>query len=256
MMETRSLDRILIKPIVLFSGLIIALTFLSHVTGRPETDWSRSQFFLWAFDLTSKGNLAMWFEVMLFAANGMVFLSLGFGISDHMKRYRHLGFLLKLIAVVLLFLSADEMLAIHKGLGKRLDYFLETVTHTTIDSTGITWLLIYIPAGTVVFFMSLYLFANLVTLIPESAGIRNRIKMLLFVTGGSIVCVVILEVVEKLSGAFRPGGSILACFEESFEISALISLYVAGVLIREGISHRLSATGQNRQPLTGSGHGQ
>lgn len=237
-MEARSFDRILLKPVILISVLVIALTFLSHLSGRSESGWTRIQYLLWVFDLRSKGNLAMWFEVMLFALNGLIFLSLGFQFRSLRAGNGHLGWLLILIALVLLFLSADEMLAIHIGVGKRLDMLLKTVSYSPFDGVGVTWLLVYIPLGMVVFFLSLYLFANLVMLIPASLGIRNRIVILLCLSGVSVACVVALELIEKLSGAFRSGGSVIACFEESFEIVALILLFAAGIYIREGISQR------------------
>lgn len=233
-MKCKSLERTLLKPILFITIIMVGITFLSYLYGRPSTQWNRIQFLFWIFDLRSKGNLADWFQVILFALDGMLLISISVEVNIQNIVPAHFEKLIKLIGILFLYLSADQMLLIHKGLGERLEKYIRLVTQSPFEGFGATWLLIYVPVGSVLFFICLYVFGNLVKLMPKDGNNHHKVNGLFFIMAISIVSAVGLELIGKYNGKIQFMGNIFACFEESFEIIALVTFFHSGLFLLEG----------------------
>lgn len=234
-------SRAFLKPIIFISIFMIVMTFIAFLYGRPKAEWNHLHFFLWVFDLRAKDNLAAWFQLILFILNGQLYFIIGMDIDNNLKVPAHIKTLIKLMGLLFLYLSIDDMLSVHSGLDIRLAKLIGIFSHTMPEIKGISWLVLYAPLGAIAFFVFLYVFANILKITTIPANIRGNIKLLLMGAAMSILAVVAFDLLEKVFWATQYNRTIFSCFEESLETIALLLFFSAGLQLSKGFSSQDSA---------------
>ncbi|HHB92424.1 MAG TPA: hypothetical protein ENK59_04330 [Thioploca sp.] len=174
-------------------------------------------------DLRKENTLATWFSSILFLITGLAFVLLGWSANFKIANWQRFIFKLTTIGAVLL--SADEVASIHETIGKWLKRATEDlITFLPVDERGFVWVLLFAPiaiAG---------LIATVIALFKVSQNSqRTASSIALWI---AVLCLPTVFAFELFEWIFYSEKiKVLSCWEETFEILGMYSLFICALLI-------------------------
>ncbi len=221
-MKIHELLRLLLIPLLLLCVLLVLITFITYFVQGSS---GLLDYLLGIVDLREERTIGTWFETLLFALTGLTF----FLVSRHPALPAIGKILLVLTALGFCFLSADEALALHEFMGYQLEQATGMVDDTALAERGYSWVLLYAPAALALFGLLLFFYHRIFRTLEKTAA-----RTLFFAGWAAVGAVVFFEAIEGWSVFSRTDGlAMLTCFEEMFELTALLLLYTANLRIAE-----------------------
>jgi len=220
--KVSELLRLLLWPLV---GLCIFFSLQMFAAYYTYGMSSGLDYLMGLMDLREERTFGTWFQSLLFVAAGVSF----FMVSRHPALPKFGKSLLTLAALGFCFLSADEALSLHEFLGFHLEQITGIVQDTALEQRGYAWVLLYAPAAVAVFALLFYIYRPVFR--DSSSPTARRLFALAWV---AVAAVVLLEVAEALAVYARKDlTGLMTCFEETFELIALMLFYSTNLLISE-----------------------
>lgn len=220
-MKVRELLRFLLWPLVAGALLVVSATFVAWAV---EGQSAIADYFFNIIDLREERTFGTWFEGLLFVLTGLSFFLL--------SRHPRLPLFGKLFFIgsagAFLFLSADEMMSLHEFLGYQFEQITGNVEGTRLDQRGYSWVMLYAPAALALLGFMQRFYRTLCDHPTRPAA------HILFAAGWlAITTVLIMENAESWMVLSRLETPLMTCFEEFFELTALLLLYSSNLLIAE-----------------------
>ncbi len=160
---------------------------------------------------------------------GLAFVLLGW--SSNFKIANWQRFIFKLTAIGAVLLSADETASIHETVGKWLRGIVENLlTFLPIDNKGFIWVLLFAPLALAGLVATVIALRKVIANIPISKQ-RHIITWALWLAVFCLPGVFLFEIVEWLLYSIQQSVGTLNCWEETFEILGMYSLFTCAVLI-------------------------
>mgnify|MGYP006296918279 CR=1 FL=1 len=228
-MKVRELMRALFVPALAISALFAALTFLSAFAQSAEApEWVR--FLLERLELREERTIGTWFQSLLFVAAGAGWYLIGRSPETGLKHASR-GYL-RFCAIVMLFLSADEILAIHEYVGYRLEVDAGLGRNTPLYGMGFTWVLIYIPLALIALVFLTLVYRRLIRHLPN-CGPRRCARRMLTLAWALFIFVSGAELLEAAIWYEGFKAYLLPCFEETMELALLMTIWRLNLVIAE-----------------------
>ncbi len=221
---------------MLIALFFILTTFLAYLS--QGADWQR--FFginlhrvLELLDLREENTLATWFSSMVFLAVGISFLLLGWGSSPAFSISRLTRFVFQLTAIGAVLLSADEVASIHETAGKSFQRFVSSVwAQAPPDERGYFWVVLFAPFLLGGFLAAAYVLRKFIARMPTTRDWQRQSAYLaLLVAFLCLPGVFVFELFEWHLDNLNQGVTILSCWEETFELLGMYSLFLCAMLI-------------------------
>lgn len=170
---------------------------------------------------------------MIFLSVGLAFLLLGWSSSPHFTISRSTRFVFQLATIGAIYLSADEVASIHETVGKSFKRLLEKLfTEIPTDDKGFFWIPLFAPIALIgliaVIFMLHKVLANMPT---KRAWQSYTAYFALFVALVCLPGVFLFELFEWHLTSLKQDVSFLTCWEETFELLGMYSLFLCAILI-------------------------
>ncbi len=231
-MNLRDFIEMLSRPLMVILLILMAGTFLSVAIGEPTGNWSWR---LNKLNLAREGNLATWFESVVFLICGLSFAMIGWSrntsvLTDLMRR------MFQGVALISCFFAADEMLQIHEEMGEKVDSVTTIFQETTLAKVEFSWILIYGPILLVGLALFVYIIrkqSSILSLFQEVP----RAKIYLIVAISCVPAILGFEAIEGYLWSHGNKQNMFPFFEESFEVIALYSFIRFNTIIAK--SHDL-----------------
>jgi hypothetical protein len=223
-------------PLFLITLFFILTTFMAYLT--QGADWQRVfgvnvHRILELLDLREENTLATWFSSMIFLAVGISFLLLGWGSSASFIISRLTRFVFQLTAIGAILLSADEVGSIHETVGKWFGRFISKLfIEAPSDDRGFFWLLLFAPVALIGLISVALILYKVIVNLPVNRDWQRQLAYFTLIV--ALVClpgVLVLELFEWYSHSLHQGAKVLTCFEETFEMIGMYSLFVCAMLI-------------------------
>jgi len=223
-------------PLFLITLFFILTTFMAELS--QGADWQRMfginlHRVLELLDLREENTLATWFSSMIFFATGLAFLLLGWGSSPNFIISRVASFIFKLTAIGAILLSADEVASIHETVGKSFFRFVSNLwANAPPDNRGYFWIVLFAPLMLGGLLMTVYFLRKVIARMPTRYDWQRQLAYVtLFLAFVCLPGVFVFEVFEWYFDTFKQSSGILKCFEETFEIIGMYSLFLCATLI-------------------------
>ncbi|MFK5971342.1 MAG: hypothetical protein QM487_14660 [Candidatus Marithrix sp.] len=173
-------------------------------------------------DLRKENTLATWFSSILFLMTGLAFVLLGWSANFKIANWQR--FIFKLTAIGAVLLSADEVASIHETIGKWGKRAAEDlIIFLPIDERGFVWVLLFAPIAIV------GLIATVIALSKVSQNSQRTVFIALWI---AVLCLPTVFAFELFEWIFYSEKiKVLGCWEETFEILGMYSLFICAVLI-------------------------
>ncbi|RKZ41889.1 MAG: hypothetical protein DRQ49_03615 [Gammaproteobacteria bacterium] len=223
-------------PLFLITLFFIFTTFMAELS--QGADWQRVfginlHRILELLDLREENTLATWFSSMIFFATGLAFLLLGWGSSPDFIISHLTRFIFKLTAIGAILLSADEVASIHETVGKSFFRFVSNLwANAPPDNNGYFWVVLFAPFMLGGLLMTVYFLHKVIARMPTKHDWQRQLTY--FALLSAFMClpgVFVFELFEWYFNTLKQGSGILTCFEETFEIIGMYSLFLCATLI-------------------------
>jgi len=235
-MKIHSLLAKLAIPFLLITIFFIVTTFLAYFTHGSE--WHR----VWGInfhrvlellDLREENTLATWFSSMVFLAVGIGFLLLGWGYSSNYSISRLTRGIFKLATIGAILLSADEVASIHETVGKSFGRFIgKLFVGAPTDDKGFFWVPLFAPIALIGLIAVAIMLHKIIANMPTSRDWqRYSAYLAILIAFMCLPGVFVLELLEWHLSVLNQGVTILTCFEETFEMFGMYSLFFGTMLI-------------------------
>lgn len=223
-------------PLFLIALFFIFTTFMTYFTQGSE--WQRIfginiHRILELLDLRQENTLATWFSSILFIATGLAFSLLGWGSSPDFVISKLSRLIFQLTTFGAILLSADEVASIHETTGKWFKRFLEDFwVNMPTDDKGFSWILLFAPILVGGLLIAGYFLLKVIAKMPiNSIWQRQSAYLALMAAFLCLPGVFIFEIFEWYSNTLKQGITILTCWEETFELLGMYSLFLCVILI-------------------------
>jgi hypothetical protein len=211
-------------------------TFLAHLTQGSE--WQRVfginvHRVLELVDLRKENTLATWFSSILFLFTGLAFFLLGWSSSPTFSISRLTRFIFQLTTIGAIFLSADEVGSLHETAGKWFKRFVDTFWMTApTDEKGFFWIVLFAPFLLGGLIAAGYFLHKIIVNMPiNHLRQRQQVYIALAVAFFCLPGVFVFELFEWYFDNLNQNVAILTCWEETFELLGMYSLFLATTLI-------------------------
>lgn len=211
-------------------------TFLAHFTQQHE--WQRVfginlHRVLDLVDLREENTLATWFSSILFLMTGLAFFLLGWSSSSTFSISRFTRFIFQLTAIGAVFLSADEVGSFHETAGKWFKRFVDSFWMTApTDEKGFFWIILFAPFLLAGLIAAGYFLYKIIRKMPvNNQWQRQQIYIALTVAFFFLPGVLVFELFEWYFDNLHQNIAILTCWEETFELLGMYSLFLCTTLI-------------------------
>jgi hypothetical protein len=221
-LKVSELLRLLLWPLIALCVFFALQMFVAYFAQGISSGFD---YLMDLLDLREERTFGTWFQSLLFVLTGLSF----FMISRHPALPKAGKLLLTLLALGFCFLSADEALSLHEFAGYHLEQITGMVDDTALEQRGYARVLLYLPAAIAVFALFLTLYRPLFRAAPSPAA-RNVFAL----AWGAVAIVFLFEAAEAWAVFARKDlTGLMTCFEETFELAALMLFYTANLLIAE-----------------------
>lgn len=219
-MKIHELLRLLLWPVISACVLLVLVTFFAQwVEGRSAI----LDYFLGIIDLRDERTFGTWFEGCVFLLTGVSF----FLVSRHHDLPLFGKIFFVLAAAGFCFLSADESMSLHEFFGYEFEKLTGNVEGTRLQERGYSWVLLYGPVALAMLGIMHRFYRTL------CCRVRPAAHTLFAGAWLGITAVLLMENAESWMVLFSKDLPYMTCFEELFELMALMLFYSANLLIAE-----------------------
>lgn len=223
-MKVTELFKLITIPIILLSLVISLGTFLAYYADFSQENNSFWSLIIWMLDLRSKQNPATWFKGVLYLLCGLSFLFIGLNKSKTTELSTFSKVYLLVVSCVLFLFSAEVMFSLHNKLNVRVVSILGLFSSKYLESGGYHLLLfLFVPAGISIFILLPVILNKLIIKLPDNNKTKRIAKLLLYT---AICAIPVMIFCEGMQGYLWYNGiksTVFSCFEEVFELVALLS---------------------------------
>lgn len=223
-------------PLFLIALFFILTTFLAYLTQSGE--WQRVfginlHRVLELADLREENTLATWFSSILFLFTGLAFFLLGWSSSSTFSISRLTRFIFQLTTIGAIFLSADEVGSLHETAGKSFKRFVDTFWMTApADEKGFFWIVLFAPFLLAGLIAAGYFLYKIIVNMPINHQWQRQSAYIALIA--AFIClpgVFVFELFEWHFDNLHQNIAILTCWEETFELLGMYSLFLCTTLI-------------------------
>lgn len=219
-MKVYELFRLLLWPLIAGCAVLAGLTFFAQwVGGRSEL----LDYLMGIIDLREERTIGTWFQSGIFILVAVSF----FLVSRHKELSLFGRAFFVLSALGFCFLSADEALALHEFFGYQFEQLTGNVDGTELAERGYSWVMLYGVAALVLLGFMQRFYRVLCRAVRPSA------HALFAAAWVGIAAVFLMENAESATIVMAADLPYLTCFEELFELTALMLFYAANLLVAE-----------------------
>lgn len=218
----------LILPLFVLMLIFSATTFLAYYV--QQANWQQEvvnwQRVLELFDLREENTLATWFSGVLFLFASISFILLGWGQSASYILSHIQSFGLKIIALALCLLSADEIASVHETVGSWFER--KVIAWDGVHGMGFSWVILFGPLFIAILIWCVMIIINLIKQLDEQ---KSQAGILLLIASISLPGVLLLELYQGYLVYTGQGQTILTCVEEMLEMLGIYSLFLIALII-------------------------
>ncbi|QHI70304.1 hypothetical protein [Tichowtungia aerotolerans] len=219
-MKIHELLRMLLWPAVVVCAVLVGITFFTQfIEGRSAV----LDYFLGIVDLRDERTFGTWFEGCLFILTGVSF----FLVSRHPDLPLFGSIFFVLSALAFCFLSADESMSLHEFFGYEFEQLTGNVDGTRLAERGYSWVMLYAPAAILMLGIMHRFYKTLCRRVRPAAHVLFAGAWI------GITAVMLMENAESWSVLIGADWPYLTCFEELFELAALLLFLSANLFIAE-----------------------